>query len=346
MHSCCETRSVCDYEYSVKAITALIVTRIQTMLDHLEYRAADTRYDDSAKLYKRCGESGVLLPRVSLGLWKGFGATHPFSESQQILHYAFDHGITHFDLANNYGPPYGSAEETFGRVMQSSFAPYRDELFISTKAGYDMWPGPYGNWGSRKYLMASLDQSLQRMHLDYVDLFYSHRYDPNTPLDETLQALADAVHQGKALYVGISRWPAEAFRYAYDYLKAQHVRLLTYQGRYNLLDREVEEGVMDAVRQLHTGFVAFSPLAQGLLTDRYFNGIPADSRMRTDVTLKEKVLTPEFMQALRSWNAEAQAQGLSMAQYALRWVLSHEEVTSVIVGVSRLEQLKSNLACL
>ena len=315
--------------------------------DNLTYRAADTRYDDSAKMYKRCGESGVLLPKISLGLWKGFGATHPFSESQRILHYAFNHGITHFDLANNYGPPYGSAEETFGRMMKTSFAPYRDELFISTKAGYDMWHGPYGNWGSRKYLMASLDQSLHRMNLDYMDLFYSHRYDPNTPLDETLQALADIVRQGKALYIGISRWPAEAFKYAYDYLKAQNVRLLTYQGRYNLLDKKVEEeGVLDLVRTLHTGFVAFSPLAQGILTDRYLNGIPEDSRMRTDATIKEDMLTPELIEKLHSWNAEAQAQGLSMAQYALRWVLSHDEVTSVIVGVSRLEQLINNLACL
>ena len=317
------------------------------MLDHLPYRAADTRYDESAKLYKRCGESGVLLPRVSLGLWKGFGATHPFGESRDMLHYAFDHGITHFDLANNYGPPYGSAEETFGRVMQTSFAPYRDELFIATKAGYDMWPGPYGNWGSRKYLISSLDQSLRRMNLDYVDLFYSHRYDPATPLDETLQALADIVRQGKALYVGISRWPAEAFAYACRYLKEQHVRVLAYQGRYNLLDRAVEEeGVMDEVKRQHTGFVSFSPLAQGLLTDRYLHGVPSDSRIRTDVTLKEAQLTHEYFAKLQTWNSEAQAQGLTMAQYALRWVLGHDEVTSVIVGVSRLQQLKDNLACL
>lgn len=314
------------------------------MLDNLPYRAADDRYANADKLYKRCGESGVLLPRISLGLWKGFGASRPFAESRNMLHYAFDHGITHFDLANNYGPPYGSAEETFGRVMQTSFRPYRDELFVSTKAGYDMWPGPYGNWGSRKYLMASLDQSLQRMHLDYVDLFYSHRYDPNTPLDETLQALVDIVRSGKALYVGISRWPAEATAYAYAYLRDRDVRLLTYQGRLNLLDRAVEqEGILSLVRDRRIGFVSFSPLAQGLLTDRYLNGIPADSRMRTDVTLKESSLTPELMHQLRSWNAEAQEQGSSLADYALRWVLDHDEVTSVIVGVSRLEQLRANL---
>ena len=317
------------------------------MNDHLPYRAADTRYDCADTLYKRCGNSGIMLPRISLGLWKGFGATHPFAESQAMLHYAFDHGITHFDLANNYGPPYGTAEETFGRVMESSFRPYRDELFISTKAGYDMWPGPYGNWGSRKYLFASLDQSLRRMKLNYVDLFYSHRYDPLTPLDETLQALVDIVRQGKALYVGISRWPAEALAYATAYLKEQHVPLLTYQGRYNLLDRAVEQdGVMAQVRETGCGFVSFSPLAQGLLTNRYLDGIPADSRMRTDVTLKESQLTPELLSQLRTWNAEAAEQGLSLAQYALRWVLSHEEVTSVIIGISRLEQLKDNLAAL
>ena len=317
------------------------------MYDNLKYQANPQRYDEADSLYQRCGDSGILLPKISLGLWKGFGATHPFSESEKMLKYAFDHGITHFDLANNYGPPYGSAEETFGRVMQTSFRPYRDELFISTKAGYDMWPGPYGNWGSRKYLMASLEQSLKRMQVDYVDLFYSHRYDPLTPLDETLQALADIVKQGKALYVGLSRWPAQALAYAHAYLKEQHVRLLTYQGRYNMLDRTVEtDGVLNTIRQLNCGFVAFSPLAQGLLTDRYLKGIPIDSRMRTDVTLKESLLTPQLMANLNRWNAEATTQGVTLAQYALRWVLLHKEVTSVIVGVSRLQQLKDNLAAL
>ena len=317
------------------------------MLDHLNYRAADTRYNNTDTLYNRCGNSGILLPKISLGLWKGFGANHPFTESLEILHYAFDHGITHFDLANNYGPPYGSAEETFGRAMQHSFRPYRDEMFIATKAGYDMWPGPYGNWGSRKYLLSSLDQSLKRMNLEYVDLFYSHRYDPNTPLDETLQALADAVHQGKALYVGLSRWPADAFDYAYNYLKSQHVRLLTYQGRYNLLDRAVEsEGILQKVEQLNTGFVSFSPLAQGLLTNRYLNGIPADSRMRTDCTLKESLLTPQLIAQLQKWQYMAKSENKTLAQYALNWVLRHQAVTSVIVGVSRLEQLKDNIKCI
>ena len=308
------------------------------------YQAAANRYEVPQGFYRRCGESGVLLPRISLGLWKGFGGKRPFSESERILHYAFDHGIVHFDLANNYGPPYGSAEETFGRVVKNSFLPYRDELFISTKAGYDMWPGPYGNWGSRKYLMASIDQSLKRMNLDYVDLFYSHRFDPETPLDETLQALVDIVRQGKALYVGISRWPADALLYAWKYLKEHSVRLLVYQGRLNLLDRQIEqEGVMQTIKQLKCGFVAFSPLAQGLLTDRYLNGIPADSRMRTDVTLKESQLTPDLLRQLHAWKAEAEADGLSLSQYALRWVLERPNVTSVIVGVSKLEQLQENL---
>lgn len=308
------------------------------------YEAASTRYDHAEQMYQRCGNSGVLLPRISLGLWKGFGGNRSLSECQDLLHTAFDHGIVHFDLANNYGPPYGSAEENFGRVMQTSFRPYRDELFIASKAGYDMWPGPYGNWGSRKYLMASLDQSLQRMKLDYVDVFYSHRYDPHTPLDETLQALADVVHQGKALYVGLSRWPVDVLPYAYKYLTEQHVRPLLYQGRLNLLDQSLKtDGILDELNRQHLGLVVFSPLAQGLLTDRYLNGIPSDSRMRTDVTLKESLLTPQLLEQLATWNAEARDLGLTLSQYSLRWVLNHPGVTSVIVGVSKKEQLLENL---
>ena len=308
------------------------------------YEAASTRYDHAEQMYQRCGNSGVLLPRISLGLWKGFGGNRSLSECQNLLYTAFDHGIVHFDLANNYGPPYGSAEENFGRVMQTSFRPYRDELFIATKAGYDMWPGPYGNWGSRKYLMASLDQSLQRMKLDYVDVFYSHRYDPHTPLDETLQALADVVHQGKALYVGLSRWPVDVLPYAYKYLTEQHVRPLLYQGRLNLLDQSLKtDGILDELNRQHLGLVVFSPLAQGLLTDRYLNGIPSDSRMRTDVTLKESLLTPQLLEQLATWNAEARDLGLTLSQYSLRWVLNHPGVTSVIVGVSKKEQLLENL---
>lgn len=310
----------------------------------IAYEAASTRYNHAEQMYQRCGNSGVLLPRISLGLWKGFGGNRSLSECQDLLHTAFDHGIVHFDLANNYGPPYGSAEENFGRVMQTSFRPYRDELFIATKAGYDMWPGPYGNWGSRKYLMASLDQSLQRMKLDYVDVFYSHRYDPHTPLDETLQALADVVHQGKALYVGLSRWPVDVLPYAYKYLTEQHVRPLLYQGRLNLLDQSLKtDGILDELNRQHLGLVVFSPLAQGLLTDRYLNGIPSDSRMRTDVTLKESLLTPQLLEQLATWNAEARDLGLTLSQYSLRWVLNHPGITSVIVGVSKKEQLLENL---
>lgn len=311
------------------------------------YEADVRRYDASETLYARCGHSGVLLPRLSLGFWHNFGGDDPFERSRAITRYAFDHGITHFDLANNYGPPYGSAEETLGRLMDEDFRPYRDELFIATKAGYDMWPGPYGNWGSRKYLMASLDQSLRRMHLDYVDLFYSHRYDPATPLEETLQALVDIVRSGKALYIGISRWPLEALKRADEYLRERDVPLLIYQGRLNLLDREpMDEGILDYCHEHGIGFIAFSPLAQGLLTDRYLNGIPTDSRMAKNHFLKEERLTPELMQFLLQLKADAEACGQSMAEYALRWILCQRGVTSVLVGASSTEQLAKNLRCL
>ena len=312
----------------------------------MTYKADEHRYDEGGMVFERCGNSGVLLPRVSLGFWHNFGSVDPYERSREITRYAFDHGITHFDLANNYGPVYGSAEETMGRLMDDTFRPYRDELFISSKAGYDMWPGPYGNWGSRKYLMASLDQSLKRMHLDYVDLFYSHRYDPNTPLEETLQALVDIVKSGKALYVGISRWPLEATRFAYNYLKQRDVPLLIYQGRLNMLDREPqEEGIMDFCAEHGVGFISFSPLAQGLLTDRYLNGIPEDSRMSKGKFLKESMLTPELLERLRNYNAEAQRQGMTLAEYALRWILEQRGVTSVLVGASSTAQLEKNLKC-
>ena len=282
---------------------------------------------------------------MSLGFWHNFGANDPFERSRAITRYAFDHGITHFDLANNYGPPYGSAEETLGRLMDEDFRPYRDELFIATKAGYDMWPGPYGNWGSRKYLMASLDQSLRRMHLDYVDLFYSHRYDPETPLEETLHALVDIVRAGKALYVGISRWPLQALKRADEYLRERDVPLLIYQGRLNLLDREPQqEGILDYCADRGIGFIAFSPLAQGLLTDRYLNGIPADSRMAQGRFLKQDRLTPELLTYLRQLQAEAQAEGRTISQNALRWILAQRGVTSVLVGASSVEQLQKNLS--
>ncbi len=307
------------------------------------YKAAADRYDNGMK-YIRCGRSGVLLPKVSLGFWHNFGAVDPLSRSREIVRYAFDHGITHFDLANNYGPPYGSAEETFGVLMNSDLRPYRDELFISTKAGYDMWEGPYGNWGSRKYLMASLDQSLRRMNLDYVDLFYSHRYDPETPLEETLQALVDIVRRGKALYVGISRWPLEALKVAVEYLRAHDTPLLIYQGRLNMLDREPQEqGILDYCHEQGVGFISFSPLAQGLLTDRYLNGIPEDSRMQKGHFLKKDVLTPELFAQLQEWNAEAQAEGRTLSQKALSWIIEQRGVTSVLVGASSTAQLERNI---
>ena len=311
-----------------------------------KYTASANRYDKETMRYKRCGRSGVLLPKVSLGFWHNFGAVDDYNNCKAIARYAFDNGITHFDLANNYGPPYGSAEETFGRLMDEDFRPYRDELFISTKAGYDMWDGPYGNWGSRKYLMASLDQSLKRMHLDYVDLFYSHRYDPETPLEETLQALVDIVRAGKALYVGISRWPLEATRFAFQYLKERDVPCLIYQGRLNMLDRAPQqEGILDLCQQEGVGFISFSPLAQGLLTDRYLNGIPEGSRMTRGKFLKEEMLTPQLLVQLRQWNSEAQQQGISLAEKALRWILEQKGVTSVLIGASSTGQLDRNLKC-
>ena len=312
----------------------------------MKYIANKSRYENGMK-YERCGRSGVLLPKVSLGFWHNFGSVDPYERSREITRYAFDHGITHFDLANNYGPVYGSAEETLGRLMDEDFRPYRDELFISTKAGYDMWPGPYGEWGSRKYLMASLDQSLKRMRLDYVDLFYSHRYDPQTPLEETLQALVDVVRQGKALYVGISRWPLEATRFAYQYLKERDVPLLIYQGKLNLLDREPQdEGILDFCAEAGVGFISFSPLAQGLLTDRYLQGVPKDSRMSKGVFLKEDMLTPELLAQLQAWNSEAASKGQTLAEMALAWVLRQRAVTSVLVGASSVAQLEKNLKCL
>ena len=311
-----------------------------------KYTASANRYDKEPMGYNRCGRSGVLLPKVSLGFWHNFGAVDDYNNCKAIARYAFDNGITHFDLANNYGPPYGSAEETFGRLMDEDFRPYRDELFISTKAGYDMWDGPYGNWGSRKYLMASLDQSLKRMHLDYVDLFYSHRYDPETPLEETLQALVDIVRAGKALYVGISRWPLEATRFAFQYLKERDVPCLIYQGRLNMLDRAPQqEGILDLCQQEGVGFISFSPLAQGLLTDRYLNGIPEGSRMTRGKFLKEEMLTPQLLEQLRQWNTEAEQQGITLAEKALRWILEQKGVTSVLIGASSTGQLDRNLKC-
>ncbi|MBR1688480.1 MAG: aldo/keto reductase [Prevotella sp.] len=313
----------------------------------MTYFPSPHRYDHSEQLYARCGRSGVLLPRVSLGFWHNFGSVDPYERSRAITRYAFDNGITHFDLANNYGPVYGSAEETLGRLMDEDFRPFRDELFISTKAGYDMWEGPYGNWGSRKYLIASLDQSLRRMHLDYVDLFYSHRYDPQTPIEETLQALVDIVRSGRALYVGISNWPLEPLRQAKDYLDRHDVPLLIYQGKLNMLDQQpLQQGILDFCHRAGVGFIAFSPLAQGLLTDRYLNGIPADSRMAQEKFLKSSMLTDELLERLRRLQADALAAGHTAAEEALRWVLAQQGVTSVLVGASSVAQLAANLRCI
>ena len=307
------------------------------------YSAAQDRYDNGMK-YRRCGKSGILLPEISLGLWQNFGDTAPYARSRDMILHAFDKGICHFDLANNYGPAYGSAEKTFGQVMKNDLMPYRDELFISTKAGYDMWPGPYGNWGSRKYLMSSLDQSLKRMNLDYVDIFYTHRFDPVTPIDETLQALVDIVRSGKALYVGISRYPLEVMDYAYEYLASRDVPCLLYQGKYNILNREPEkEGILADAKAHGAGFISFSPLAQGLLTDRYLNGIPADSRAARNASLSQSTLTPEMVQKLRDLNEVAASRGQSLAQMAVAWNLKNDLVSSVIVGASSIAQIDDNL---
>ncbi len=312
----------------------------------MEYQANASRYTCGME-YRRCGKSGILLPAVSLGFWHNFGTTTPFVTAQAIAHHAFDCGITHFDLANNYGPIPGAAEETLGQLMIQSFRPYRDELFIATKAGYEMWPGPYGNWGSRKSLISSLNQSLKRMKLDYVDLFYSHRYDPETPLEETLQALVDIVRQGKALYVGLSRWPLEAAEYGFHYLAEQHVPCLIYQGRINMFDRScLDSGILNGCHNQGKGFIAFSPLAQGLLTDRYLNGIPADSRMAIGHFLKSDMLTDKKRAQIIQLNQLATERGQKLAEMALAWILQLEGVTSVLIGASSPEQLDMNLQCI
>lgn len=309
------------------------------------YKAAEDRYVSGMK-YRRSGKSGVMLPEISLGLWHNFGDTAPLARSREILLTAFDRGICHFDLANNYGPSYGSAESTFGQVMESDLRPYRDEMFISTKAGYDMWPGPYGDHGSRKYLMASLDQSLKRMKLDYVDVFYSHRFDPDTPVEETLQSLVDIVRSGKALYAGLSRYPVELLDYCLDYLAERDVPCLLHQCKYNMLCRDVEkDGTIEKSAAKGSGFIVFSPLHQGVLTDRYLNGIPEDSRAsRVDWMRAE--ITPEVLDKVRKLNEIALRRGQTLAQMSLCWNLRLPEVTSVIVGASSVNQLTSNLEAL
>jgi len=308
------------------------------------YVPAAERYERMG--YRRCGRSGLKLPELSLGLWQNFGQDRPLETSRAILRRAFDLGITHFDLANNYGPPYGTAERTFGRLLAEDFRPYRDELVISTKAGYDMWPGPYGEWGSRKYLLSSLDQSLQRTGLEYVDIFYSHRFDPDTPLEETLGALDSAVRQGKALYVGISSYSAEHTRQAVEILMGLGTPLLIHQPSYSMLNRWIEPELLDVLEEEGVGCIAFSPLAQGLLTDKYLDGIPENSRVRTGAGFSEKLLSEENLARVRGLNDVARRRGQSLAQLALAWVLRDPRVTSALIGVSSVEQLEDNVAAL
>ncbi len=306
------------------------------------YNAQENRYSEMK--FQRCGKSGLLLPRVSLGLWHNFGSVDPIENQRKLLTTAFDNGITHFDLANNYGPVYGSAEENFGRIMQSDLKPYRDELIISTKAGYDMWPGPYGNWGSRKYLIASLDQSLKRMGLDYVDIYYHHRPDPDTPLEETMGALSDIVKQGKALYVGISNYNAEQTRRAAAILARNGTPLLINQFRYNMLNRAPEEDrLFDALDEVGAGSIAFCPLAQGLLTNRYLDGIPEGSRATKSRFLHTDQITPELQVKVRKLNELAKNRGQELAEMALCWNLRKNRLTSVLTGSSRAEQIAINV---
>ena len=307
------------------------------------YQASPSRY--SALPYRRCGNSGLQLPAVSLGLWHNFGDTAQYANMRQMCRTAFDNGITHFDLANNYGPEPGAAERNFGKILRDDLRPYRDELIISTKAGYLMWDGPYGDWGSRKYLLASLDQSLQRMGLDYVDIFYHHRMDPNTPLEETMGALATAVQSGKALYVGLSNYDGETLKKATALLAELHVPFIINQNRYSIFDRTIEQnGLKATAAALGKGIITFSPLAQGLLTDRYLHGIPADSRVRTDGRfLNESKITPETLAKVAALNDLAANRGQTLAEMALAWLLAQPEITSVLIGASRCEQILDNI---
>jgi L-glyceraldehyde 3-phosphate reductase len=320
-------------------------------MERMTYSAAENRYESMP--YRRVGRSGLRLPAISLGLWHNFGDDKPFETQRAILRRAFDLGVTHFDLANNYGPPYGSAETNFGRHYQADFKPYRDELIISSKAGYDMWPGPYGNWGSRKYLLASLDQSLTRMGLDYVDIFYSHRPDPQTPLEETMGALDQAVRSGKALYAGISSYTPEQTLEAARILKELGTPLLIHQPSYSMLNRWTENGspnLYEALDQVGAGSIAFSPLAQGMLTDRYLNGVPADSRAAQDKSLDQGMITDETLGRIRGLNAIAEGRGQTLAQLAVAWILREQgkgsSVTSALVGASSVRQLEDSLAAI
>jgi L-glyceraldehyde 3-phosphate reductase len=308
------------------------------------YVPAPDRYEQLP--YRRCGRSGLKLPAISLGLWQNFGDDRPLANSRAILRRAFDLGITHFDLANNYGPPYGSAEINFGRIFAEDFRPYRDELVISTKAGYDMWPGPYGEWGSRKYLLGSLDQSLQRMRLDSVDIFYSHRFDPETPLEETMGALDTAVRQGKARYVGISSYGPRRTEEAVRILGELGTPLLIHQPSYSMLNRWIEEELLDVLERLGVGAIVFSPLAQGLLTDRYLGGVPEDSRVRRGLHFSEGMITEENLERVRALGEIAQRRGQTLAQLAIAWALRDPRVTSALLGASSVAQLEQNVAAL
>jgi L-glyceraldehyde 3-phosphate reductase len=308
------------------------------------YTAFDKRYDSME--YKRCGKSGIKLPRISLGLWHNFGRSDSYENARKMIFRAFDRGITHFDLANNYGPPYGSAEETFGRIMRDDLRAYRDEMIISSKAGWDMWPGPYGDWGSRKYLIASLDQSLKRMGLEYVDIFYHHRPDPETPLEETLSALDQIVRSGKALYVGISSYGPKETEHAAQLLRLLGTPCLIHQPSYNMFDRWVEDGLLDVLDENGMGCIVFSPLAQGKLTDRYLNGIPEGSRATKSIYLRPEEITTDLIAKVRQLNVIAQARGQSMAQMALAWVLRQPAITSALIGASSVKQIEDNLDAL
>ncbi|WP_061300005.1 L-glyceraldehyde 3-phosphate reductase [Herbidospora cretacea] len=307
----------------------------------MTYVAAADRYGPMP--YNRTGRSGLKLPAVSLGLWHNFGDDKPIESQRAILRRAFDRGVTHFDLANNYGPPYGSAEKNFGTIFAQDFRPYRDELILSTKAGYDMWPGPYGEWGSRKYVLASLDQSLKRMGVDYVDIFYSHRFDPETPLEETMGALDTAVRSGRALYAGISSYSPERTVEAYEILKSLGTPLLIHQPSYSMLNRWIEGGLLDSLGDLGVGCIAFSPLAQGMLTDRYLNGVPEGSRASQGKSLSPDLLTEETLRHIRTLNDLAKERGQTLAQMALAWAQRDERVTSVLIGASSVKQLDDSL---
>jgi L-glyceraldehyde 3-phosphate reductase len=308
----------------------------------MTYVAADDRY--SKMPYRRCGRSGVLLPEISLGLWQNFGDGKPIEDQRAIIRRAFDLGVTHFDLANNYGPPYGSAEINFGRIMREDLRPYRDQLIISTKAGYDMWPGPYGEWGSRKYLLASLDQSLRRLGLEYVDIFYSHRFDPDTPLEETMAALESAVRSGKALYVGISSYSAERTTEAVALLRDMGIHLLIHQPSYSMLNRWIEGGLLDVLGREGVGCIAFSPLAQGVLTGKYLGGVPAGSRASLNGSLSANQIAPATLEHVRALDGIAKSRGQTLAQLAISWVLRDPRVTSALIGASSVAQLEENLA--